>query len=71
MLWLFILGISALVYFDAQSIGARRGLIPGLGNMGPLGWFISCLLLWFIVFPFYLYTRKSIKEAVKKERQKS
>lgn len=68
MLWLFILGISALVYVDAQSIGARRGLISGVGNMGPLGWCISCCLLWIVAFPFYLYKRKFIKEAVKKER---
>ncbi len=25
--------------------------------MGPAGWFFSCLLLWIVMFPYYLYVR--------------
>ena len=54
---------SIWVYFDARRIGARRGLIPGLGNLGPGGWFFACLLLWLLAFPFYLAKRPAIKQA--------
>jgi tetratricopeptide (TPR) repeat protein len=51
------IGISLWVLYDAKQIGVRKGLIKGLGNMGPWGWYIACLLLWIVVLPFYLYKR--------------
>lgn len=63
VIWLVIIGTSIWVAIDASNIGARRGLIKGLGNMGPAGWFFSCLLLWIIGFPVYLAKRSAIKAA--------
>lgn len=57
------LGSTIWVGFDSKAIGARRGAMAGLANMGPLGWFLSCLLLWIIAFPLYLANRSKIKEA--------
>ena len=57
------LATSAWVLFDAYAIGARRGLLPGLVDMGPAGWGLACLLLWVIAFPLYLASRARIKAA--------
>ena len=57
--------ISAIwVLFDAKSIGVRKGLVTGLGNIGPWGWFFVVLFLWIIGFPMYLYYRGKFKEAL-------
>lgn len=63
VIWLVIIGTSIWVAIDASNIGARRGLIKGLGNMGPAGWFFCCLLIWIIGFPVYLAKRSEIKAA--------
>jgi hypothetical protein len=60
---LVVIGTSIWVAIDASHIGARKGLIRGLGNMGPAGWFFCCLLLWIIGFPVYLAKRSEIKAA--------
>lgn len=57
------LATSIWVGFDARSIGAERGLLPGIANMGPLGWFLSSILLWVVAFPLYLVSRSKIKAA--------
>jgi hypothetical protein len=46
LLPLIILLSSIWVYVDAKRIGARKGLLKGLANLGPGGWLVSCLLLW-------------------------
>ena len=63
LLLLLWLGTSIWVGFDAKAIGARRGVLDGLANMGPLGWFLSSLLLWIVAFPLYLASRSKIKAA--------
>lgn len=63
-LWLIILGSAIWVLFDAKSIGVKKGLIPGMGNTGPWGWFFVTLLLWIVGFPMYLYYRGKFKLAV-------
>jgi hypothetical protein len=63
VIWLVIIGTSIWVAIDASNIGARRGLVKGLANMGPAGWFFCCLLLWIIGFPVYLAKRSEIKAA--------
>jgi len=60
---LVILGTSIWVYFDARALGVRKGLVTGLGNMGPWSWFFVCLLLWIIGFPAYLAMRGKYKAA--------
>ena len=51
------------VLMDAQAL-ARQGL-PVTGSFGtlhlntPLRWFLACLLLWEIFFPFYVSCRNS------------
>lgn len=54
---------SVWVGFDAKSIGARKGLLTGIADMGPLGWFGATLIVWVIGFPLYLANRSRIKEA--------
>ena len=61
--WLIIIMSSIWVFFDSKEIGAKKGLITGFANMGPVGWFFSCLFLWLIGFPMYLATRSRIKAA--------
>lgn len=51
------------VYFDSKALGARRGLLPGISDMGPLGWAASTALLWLFVFPYYITRRQAIKAA--------
>jgi hypothetical protein len=65
MLIVLLFWISAIwVFFDAKSIGVKKGLITGLGNMGPVGWFFVTLLLWIVGFPMYLYYRGDFKKAL-------
>ncbi|MHB1510789.1 MAG: SHOCT domain-containing protein [Acidimicrobiales bacterium] len=61
---LVILGTSIWVAIDASRIGARKGLVNGLADMGPAGWFFCCLLVWIIGFPVYLTKRSQIIHAV-------
>ena len=59
---LVMLGTSIWVFFDAKKIGIKRGQVKGLAGMGPWGWFLSCILLWIIAFPFYLAKRSYLKQ---------
>lgn len=61
--WIVVIVSSIWVYFDARSIGARKDLVPGFFNLGPLGWALCCLLIWIIAFPAYLIKRDTIKQA--------
>jgi len=66
--WLFIIATAIWVLFDAKSIGVRKGLIDGMGNMGPWSWAIVTLLLWIVGFPMYLYCRGKFKAAIAAEK---
>jgi hypothetical protein len=61
MIYLLVIGTSLWVLFDANSIGVKKGQIKGMGDMGPAGWFIVCLLLWIVGFPLYLAKRGEFK----------
>ena len=63
-MWLIVIGTSIWVLIDAKNIGVRKGLVSGLGNIGPWGWFFVTLLLWIVGFPAYLYYRGQFKQAV-------
>ena len=66
------LGTVVWVYFDAQALGARRGLIHNATfDMGPIGWALSCALLWIIGFPAYLANRGQIRVAGERERARN
>ncbi len=54
---ILVLGTSIWAYFDANSIGVKKGQLKGLADLSPVGWFFSCLLLWIIAFPLYLVKR--------------
>jgi len=60
---LVIIVTSIWVAIDASNIGARKGLVKGLGDMGAAGWFFCCLLIWIVGFPVYLAKRSEIKAA--------
>jgi hypothetical protein len=64
IMWIIILVSAIWVLFDAKNIGVKMGLIPGMGNIGPWGWFFVTLLLWIVGFPMYLYYRGKFKLAV-------
>lgn len=51
---------SLFVLVDATWIGARRGLGLGLADLGPGGWFLSCLFMWIVAFPYYVMVRPKI-----------
>ena len=53
---------------DAIGIGVKKGQITGLFDMGPAGWFFSCLLLWIVAFPAYLVKRQKLKEINEQDR---
>lgn len=59
--WIAVIASSIWVLVDAKTIGVRKGLIPGMGNMGPWGWCVACVGLWIIAFPFYLAKRPEFK----------
>lgn len=63
LLVVLIAGTSLWVLIDARSIGVKKGQISGFFNMGPAGWFFSCLLLWIVGFPAYLAKRDEYKRA--------
>jgi hypothetical protein len=54
---LLVFGTSVWVLVDARTIGVEKGRIKGFFNMGPTGWFFSCLLCWIVAFPAYLVKR--------------
>lgn len=60
---LLILTTSVWVLIDASVLGVRKGLVKGFFDMGPVGWFLVCLLLWIIGFPAYLAMRGKLKAA--------
>ena len=62
-LWFIVILSAVWVYFDAQNIGIRKGLVDGFWNLGPLGWALATLLLWIVGFPAYLIKRGSLKKA--------
>jgi hypothetical protein len=65
MIIILIIAASAIwVLLDAKSIGVRKGLIAGLGDMGPWGWFVATLGLWIVAFPAYLYYRGRFKGVI-------
>jgi hypothetical protein len=66
-MWIIVVGSAIWVLIDAKNIGVKKGLVPGLGNIGPWGWFFVTLLLWIIGFPMYLYYRNDFKRAVAAE----
>jgi hypothetical protein len=53
--------VSAIwVYMDAKKLGIRKGLMPGLFDMGPQLWAVGTFFLWILFFPFYLVKRKDL-----------
>lgn len=63
-MWIVIIVSAIWVLVDAKNIGVKKGLITGMGNMGPWGWFLATLFLWIVGFPMYLYYRGKYKLAV-------
>jgi hypothetical protein len=55
---LVVLASSLWVLQDARSLGITRRMGTGFFNMGPVNWFLSCLLLWAVAFPAYIVTRR-------------
>lgn len=57
---LVVVVTSVWVLFDARSAGMRKGQATGVADMGPVGWFLACLLLWLVAFPLYLAKRAAL-----------
>jgi hypothetical protein len=58
---LLVFGTSVWVLVDSRTIGVKKGQIKGFFNMGPTGWFFSCLLCWIVALPAYLVKRPEYK----------
>ena len=58
---IIVIATSIWVAVDAITIGVKKGQIKGFFDMGPVGWFFSCLLIWIIAFPCYLSERSEYK----------
>jgi hypothetical protein len=70
LLTLFLVfGTSVWVLVDARTLGIEKGQIKGFFNMGPTGWFFSCLLCWIVAFPAYLVKRHEYKRVTASGRQ--
>jgi len=61
LVWIIVIVTSIWVLVDAKAIGVKKDQIQGMGNLGPEGWFVVCLLLWIVGFPFYLAKRGEYK----------
>jgi hypothetical protein len=61
---MIVIGAAIWVLIDAKKIGVKKGLVTGMGNIGPWGWFFVTLLLWIVGFPMYLCYRGKFKRAV-------
>lgn len=61
LIWLTVIGTSIWVFFDAKSIGVKKGQVKGIADMSPVGWLFGCLLLWIVAFPIYLSKRGEFK----------
>lgn len=61
LFFLVVLATSVWVLVDAKKLNIKKGQAKGLANMGPWSWFVVCLVLWVIAFPYYLYKRPSLK----------
>lgn len=61
-MWLLVIGSSIWVFFDATTIGVKKGQVSGVADMSPGGWLLGCLLLWIIAFPLYLSKRSEFKK---------
>lgn len=64
-----VLGTSLWVLIDSRNIGIKKGTTKGFFNMGPTGWFFSCLLCWIAAFPAYLVKRREHKRAAAADGQ--
>ena len=60
-MWLLVIGSSIWVFFDATTIGVKKGQVSGVADMSPIGWLLGCLLLWIIAFPLYLSKRSEFQ----------
>lgn len=54
--------MSVCVFFDAKKNGLKKGQFKGLAGMGPWGWFLCCIFIWIIAFPYYLNKRPFLKQ---------
>ena len=66
---LIVFFTSIWVYFDAKSIGVKKGVLKGFFDLGAAGWFWVSLLLWIIGFPAYLAKRGEYKRAAAQRHQ--
>ncbi|WP_051309007.1 hypothetical protein [Desulfogranum japonicum] len=59
---LMVIGCAIWVYYDATTLGIKRGNTSGFFNLGPLGWAVCVLMIWIIAFPLYLFKRGDLKD---------
>jgi hypothetical protein len=63
LILLIVFFSSIWVYFDAKSIGVKKGLVKGFFDFGPWGWFWVSALWWFGGLITYLVKRGNYKRA--------
>lgn len=67
---LVVVGTSIWVLADSVKIGAKKGILTGIADIGPGGWFCASLMLWIVAFPLYLAKRSEIVAAVARDAEK-
>jgi len=67
LVFIVVLVSSIWVLVDASRLDVKKGLVKGLADMGPWGWFFACVFLWIIAFPMYLATRPKYVKAKGKD----
>jgi len=60
-MWIMVIGTSIWVFFDANTIGVKKGQVEGIADMSAGGWLLASLLLWIVAFPLYLSKRSEFK----------
>jgi hypothetical protein len=62
VIFLVVVTTSIWVGLDSKSLGAKPGVLGGgFLDMGPVAWFLACLLFWVIAFPCYLVARPRLR----------
>jgi len=71
IMWAIVIGSSVWVAYDSQSNKITVDNKPYSLNNGALAWFLSCILLWIIIFPYYLVKRPKVLQQRQRERDKT
>ena len=59
---LIVVGTTIWVGYDANSNKVAINNKPYSTNNGAIAWVLSCILLWIVTFPYYIYKKSQIMQ---------